>query len=148
MAESSLACGPILVIHPIQKCETPHLRAQGHIPLESSAWLRPIVRGAQRMADIEVYRGGSDLTAQPDDVDFDPQTGLVIPRHGVSVSSRPDKLARFGGPYRVTNLPPELEIVQSGRNRHHYEIIPRRPMTFEDYQKHLDQIVLEPVPRS
>jgi len=98
------------------------------------------------MADIEFYRGGNSLVARPDEVEYDAQTGLVIPKHGVSVSSRADRLRRFGGAYRLTNLPAELEIVQVGRNRHHHEIVPRRPMSFDNFQKYLDQIGLEPMP--
>lgn len=97
------------------------------------------------MADVDYYRGGGTVIARPHEVVFDPATGMVMPAHGVSVSTRPDKLTRFGGPYRVTNVPPELAIVQVGRNRYHYEIIPKHPMRFDEYQGHLDKIVLVPV---
>jgi hypothetical protein len=98
------------------------------------------------MADIEFYRGGDSLVAKPTDVEIDSATGLVQTVNGVSVSTRPDKLSRFGVPHRVTKLPPELAIVQVGRNRHHYEIVPTLPMTMDEYQSLLERIVLVPTP--
>lgn len=98
------------------------------------------------MPDIDVYRGGNSLIAKVTDVVIDPATGLVQPVNGVSVSSRPDRLVRFGGPYRVTNVPPELSIVRVGHSRHHYEIVPTRAMSMDEYQNLLDQIVLVSVP--
>lgn len=98
------------------------------------------------MPDIEVYRGGNSLIAKATDVVTDPASGLIQPVNGVSVSSRPDKLVRFGGPYRVTNVPPELEIIRVGKKRHHYEIVPTRPMSMGEYQGFLDRIVLVPIP--
>lgn len=96
--------------------------------------------------DGDFYRGGTSLKALPTDLVLDPATGLVQPVNGVSVSSRPEKLVRFGGPFRVTNVPPELEIVQVGRSRHHYEVVPTRPMSLDEYQGYLDRIVLVPPP--
>jgi hypothetical protein len=49
-------------------------------------------------------------------------------------------------PFRVTNVPPELAIIRVGRTRHHYEIVPTRPMSMAEYQSFLDRIVLVPVP--
>jgi hypothetical protein len=62
--------------------------------------------------------------------------------HGVSVFDDPGNLARFGGAYQVTNVPPTLQIVQRGRDIHHHEIVPAIPMTFLEYQTALDQIAL------
>jgi hypothetical protein len=93
---------------------------------------------------IEYYRGGTNLQARRREVRFDPTTGLVLPERGISVQSRPDGLERFGGAYRVTNLPPELRIVQRGLRPDHYEIIPAFPMSFDDYQSLLNRISLAP----
>jgi hypothetical protein len=94
------------------------------------------------MADY--YRGGNSLQPDPDEVKIDPATGLLQPTHGVSVFDRPDNLERFGGPYRVTNVPPELRIVQRGRNPRHFEIVPARPMTWAEYEAALGKIILVP----
>ena len=90
----------------------------------------------------DFYRGGPSLTPKPREVKIDPAAGLVLPTHGVSVSDRPDNLDRFGGAYRVTQVPVELRIVQRGRNPHHFEIVPVRPMTMQEYEQALAKIVL------
>ena len=96
------------------------------------------------MADVDYYRGGADLMPRPGELVVDPGTGLVLPIHGVSVESQPDRLGRFGGAYHITNLPPELRIVQVGRRRTHFEIIPVRPMPYDEYLAALGKIVLVP----
>jgi hypothetical protein len=98
------------------------------------------------MPDIDVYRGGTDLTPRDCDIVIDPDTGLVLPERGVSASSSPAGLSRYGGPHRVTNVPPELEVRQVGRRKTHYEIIPRHPMTRDEYAEALRKIVLVPHP--
>jgi hypothetical protein len=97
------------------------------------------------MAPVEYYRGGSSLKPRPIDVRIDRATGLLRPGRGVSVYCRPDGLERFGGAHRVTQVPPELAIVQVGRDPTHFEIVPTRPMTFEEYERALEKIVLLPV---
>ena len=97
------------------------------------------------MADVHFYRGGNSLTPRSDEVKTDPATGLLRTTHGVSVFDRPDNLGRFGGAYRLTNLPGELQIVQRGRDPHHHEIVPARPMTMSEYEEALSRIVLVPV---
>jgi hypothetical protein len=99
------------------------------------------------MADGEYYRGGNSLTPNVKEVRTDRKTGLVLPRRGVSVRRTPDGLERFGGPYRVTNVPPDLEVRQIGADPDHYEIVPVRPMTFAEYEELLGRIVLDPVTR-
>jgi hypothetical protein len=94
------------------------------------------------MLPIEYYRGGSSLAPRPIDVRIDPRTGLLRPDRGVSVSSRRDGLDRFGGAHQVTRIPPELTIVQVGRNPNHFEIVPVRPMTFAEYEQALGKTVL------
>ena len=56
--------------------------------------------------------------------------------------SNPAGLEKFGGAHRVTNLPADLQIVQIGKDPEHFEIIPVKPMTFDEYQDLLNQIVL------
>jgi hypothetical protein len=93
---------------------------------------------------MDYYRGGKSLKPFRQEVKLDPATGLVLPTHGVSVRDRPDKLDRFGGPFRVTSVPPELKIIQRGTDRHHFEIVPAYPMPFAEYEDALDRIVLIP----
>lgn len=91
------------------------------------------------------YRGGNSLRPRPFELRFDRVTGFVLPKRGVSVSSRPDGLDRFGGAYRVDNIPPELTVVQVGTDRTHFEIIPIRAMPLADYEAALAKITLTPV---
>jgi hypothetical protein len=90
-----------------------------------------------------VYRGGPDLTPLPRDVKVDPQTGLVQPTHGVSLSSDPADLRRFGGAYEVVSFPEGLVIRQRGRRITHFELMPAEAMTFERYRRLLEQVVLK-----
>ncbi|MBX9622208.1 MAG: hypothetical protein K2X82_00180 [Gemmataceae bacterium] len=91
------------------------------------------------------YRGGNSLAPRRIDVKIDPATGLVKPVRGVSVSTNPAWLDRFGGAYEVGPIPPELEVVQIGRDPNHHEIRPVAPMTFDRYAELLGQIPLTPV---
>jgi len=97
------------------------------------------------MAEGNFYRGGTNLRPKPFEVKVDPASGLVLPTHGISVFSRPDHLERFGGAYRVTNLPEELTIIQRGRDPTHFEVVPAYPMTLAEYEMALSKIVLVPV---
>jgi hypothetical protein len=63
------------------------------------------------------------------------------------VKGGPDHLERFGGAYRVTNLPEELTIIQRGREPTHFEIVPAYPMALAEYEMALSKIVLVPVSR-
>jgi hypothetical protein len=85
-----------------------------------------------------------NLTPRRSEVRFDAATGLVQPHRGIPVFSRPDGLERFGSAYRVVSLPPELRIIQVGRDQNHYEIVPDHPMTFDEYADALQKIVLQP----
>jgi acetoin utilization deacetylase AcuC-like enzyme len=91
------------------------------------------------------YRGGPSLAPRRLDVKFDRATGLVLPERGVSVSTRPDGLDRFGGAYEVGPLPPGLVVIQWGADPHHHEIIPATAMTFSEYADLLKQVPLTPV---
>ncbi len=94
------------------------------------------------MSDQTFYRGGNSLAVRPHEVRADTRTGLLRTTHGVSIFDRPDNLERFGGAYQVTDIPVTLQIVQRGRDQHHYEIVPAIPMTLDEYQQALNQIAL------
>ncbi|HUR53352.1 MAG TPA: hypothetical protein VMZ71_04440 [Gemmataceae bacterium] len=42
-------------------------------------------------------------------------------------------------------MPPNLAIVRAGRRPGHYEIAPAYPMTDDEYEQALEQIMLMPV---
>jgi hypothetical protein len=90
------------------------------------------------------YRGGNSLKPKPYEVKIDSATGLLQTTHGVSVFDRPDNLDRFGGVYQITAVPNDLNIVQRGRDPHHFEIVPAWPMTPAEYEDALNQVVLLP----
>jgi hypothetical protein len=96
------------------------------------------------MAADAYYRGGTSRKPTPGDVRIDAATGLVQPTHGISVYDRPDGLERFGGAHRVTAVPDSLRIIQRGRDPHHHEIVPARPMTLAEYEAAFGQVVLVP----
>lgn len=97
------------------------------------------------MSTPALYRGGGTLIPRPSEVKVDPRTGQVLPLRGVSVSTRPDGLERFGGAHRLGDLPPELKIIQVGRDPHHHEIVPAAPMPPDEYADLLQRIPLTPV---
>jgi hypothetical protein len=88
------------------------------------------------------YRGGSSLKPRRFELRFDPATGFVKPERGVSVSTRPDGLDRFGGAHVLGPIPPELQVVQIGKDPFHHEVIPFAPMTLDRYEELLAQIPL------
>ncbi|MCU0703358.1 MAG: hypothetical protein MUF18_05140 [Fimbriiglobus sp.] len=96
------------------------------------------------MSQQRYFRGGPSLTPRPVDLRPNPTTGLLRPGRGVSVFSEPGGLERFGGAYEVMGVPPDLVIVQTGKNPKHYEIAPAAPMTMAEYVAALGQIVLIP----
>jgi hypothetical protein len=91
------------------------------------------------------YRGGASLSPRRSEVKIDSRSGLVLPLRGVSISTRPDGLERFGGAHLLGDLPQELKVVQVGRDPHHYEIVPVTPMTFDDYESLLQSVPLTSV---
>ncbi len=97
------------------------------------------------MSQQRYFRGGPSLAPRPIDVRPDPVTGLLRPGRGVSVFSEPDGLERFGGAFEVTSVPPELTVVQTGRNPKHYELAPTAPMTMAEYTAALGRVGLSPV---
>lgn len=91
-----------------------------------------------------VYRGGPDLTPTPRDVRIDASTGLLQPTHGISLSSDPTEVQRFGGAYEVVSVPEGLVIQQRGRRPTHYELMPAVAMRWDRYCELLNQVVLKP----
>ncbi|MFP5227689.1 MAG: RHS repeat-associated core domain-containing protein [Acidobacteriota bacterium] len=87
-----------------------------------------------------MYRGGSSIIARSIDVKIDPETGLLKTTRGISLSTDPDGLARFGGAHEIESIPEGLEIRQVGQNPNHYELTPKEPMTMEQYQNLLNQV--------
>jgi hypothetical protein len=97
------------------------------------------------MSALQYYRGGNSLKPRRLDVKFDRATGLVKPERGVSVSTQPDGLERFGGAHALGPVPTDLQVVQIGRDPHHHETVPVAPMTMDRYAELLEQITLTPV---
>lgn len=91
------------------------------------------------------YRGGSSLQPRRGEVRIDPATGLLRTTHGISAFDRPDNLDRFSGAYELMTVPDTLRIIQRGRDPHHFEIVPAAPMSLDEYEKALQQIVLTAV---
>ncbi|WP_204104056.1 MULTISPECIES: hypothetical protein [Spirulina sp. CCY15215] len=90
----------------------------------------------------EFYRGGNNFQAKQNEVRIDPETGYVKPTHGISVHLDGDLMRRFGGAYKIVFFPETLTMIQRGRDRQHYEIVPREAnlLTFEQYQTELSKI--------
>jgi hypothetical protein len=88
------------------------------------------------------YRGGSQFQALPNEVKIDQHTGFVKPTNGISVHLDPNKVRRFGGAYKIIDLPDTLKIIQRGRDIQHYEIVPREAnlLTFEQFNDELKKI--------
>ena len=89
-----------------------------------------------------IYRGGSDLTPKPGELKI--KGGLVQPLRGISLHRDPAPLQRFGGAFRVKSIPPELEIVQQGRDLEHFELRPKCSMSLDELNDSLAKVVLEP----
>ncbi|HVA45095.1 MAG TPA: hypothetical protein VNH11_01805 [Pirellulales bacterium] len=92
---------------------------------------------------INVYRGGHDLDAKPNEYKVDRASGYLKNTHGVSVETDQAALARFGEVRRIKSIPPMLTIVQRGQRLTHFEIVPRQSLTPSEYQAALDQVELE-----
>ncbi len=52
-------------------------------------------------------------------------------------------MSKFGGAFRVKYIPDLLKIIQRGKDPNHYEIVPKIPMTLEQYKDLLAKVVLE-----
>ena len=97
------------------------------------------------MSEPTIYRGGPSLAPRRFEVKLDAANGMVRPLRGVSVSTRPDGLERFGGAFVVGDLPAELKVIQVGRDPHHHEIVPAVPISFDEYADLLARVSLAPV---
>ncbi len=91
------------------------------------------------------FRGGASFKIKPNEVKIDPFTKLIKTSHGVSVHIDPNKVAKFGGAYKIHKLPKGLKIIQRGTDQGHFEIVPEYDMTLEQFQKLLDLIEVLPV---
>jgi hypothetical protein len=90
-----------------------------------------------------LYRGGADLTPRLGlDVVADTMTGLLKTTRGISLFDDPVLVERFGGAYEIEFIPDGLQVLQRGRNPHHFELTPATPMTFERYNELLAQVIL------
>jgi hypothetical protein len=94
------------------------------------------------MANGPFFRGGNSVSPRPIDYRVDARTGLLRTSRGVSVFDQPDGLDRFGGAFLLTTIPSTLRIMQVGRNPHHFEVVPVRPMTLAEYEQELARIIL------
>lgn len=90
------------------------------------------------------FRGGSSFKLKPGEVKINQETGLVRTIHGVSIYNNPSGLSRFGGAYRIDNLPKGLNIIQRGKDLTHFEVVPTNEMTIDNFQYLLDQITTIP----
>ncbi len=91
---------------------------------------------------VNVYRGGHDLSARPNEYKVD-AAGNVKTSRGVSIETDRAALSRFGDVFRIKSIPGTLRIVQRGQRLTHFEIVPRQPMTPLEYQAALDEVLLE-----
>ena len=89
-----------------------------------------------------IYRGGNQFIAKPNEVKIDRKTGFVKPTNGISVHLNPNQVKKFGGAYKIIDLPNTLKIIQRGRDLQHYEIVPRTAnlLTFEQFNQELQKI--------
>ena len=92
--------------------------------------------------DMKVYRGGSSFEVKPGEVKI--KDGMVQTTHGPSLNLDPEKVKKFGGAYRVKEIPDELQIIQRGKDLRHYEIVPKDPMPLEKFVELLKKVKLGP----
>jgi len=74
---------------------------------------------------------------------IDKATGQVKTTHGVSVFDNPTSVSSKGfDPHKIdmSTVSDDLKIIQRGNDPKHYEIVPSRPMSVEDYQAALSKI--------
>lgn len=93
------------------------------------------------LARVDVFRGGSDVTVRPGEVKIG-RDGLVQPIRGLSVDTDPANLVRFGSARRIVSIPDELQIIQRGLRATHFEVVPKQPMSLQDFQRFVNAIVL------
>ncbi|WP_322923213.1 polymorphic toxin-type HINT domain-containing protein [Paenibacillus campi] len=88
--------------------------------------------------NVNVYRGGSSFTVRSMDVKI--IDGQVQTNRGISLDVNPSTVEKFGGAYRIDFLPEGLKIIQRGQRVEHFEIVPDKPITLEEFQILLNQI--------
>jgi hypothetical protein len=91
---------------------------------------------------FKVYRGGPSLEVTAKDIRIEKATGLVQPTHGLSLDMDPEMVRKFGGAFRIKNMPQGLKIIQRGQRKTHYEIVPEHPMTFQEYTDLMKRVEL------
>lgn len=89
---------------------------------------------------VNIYRGGGDFTVELKDIKIDKATGLVKDTHGLSLDINPDTVSKFGGAYKIESIPDGLKVIQRGSRAEHFEIVPTKPVTVEQFQELLNQI--------
>lgn len=114
--------------------------AQARAGMESqypADWFRRAENG-----NLVLYRGGS-LQATLKDVKMDPMTGLLKNTHGISLNVDPSKVSRFGDLQQILSLPPQLRVIQRGKDLGHFEITPRHSgtMDFTQFNQFLQEVV-------
>lgn len=80
------------------------------------------------------------IGAQLKDVKFI-ENDIIKTTHGISLNSNISELSRFSKISKVDSIPDCLKIIQRGVKPNHFEIVPKSPMSFSDYQEALKQIV-------
>ena len=96
--------------------------------------------------NVPAFRGGANFTIKPGEIRIDPTTGMVKSTHGVSLDVNPHAVQRFGGAHQIATMPSDLQIIQRGARLSHFEIVPRIPMSQEQFQNLLNQITTIPFP--
>jgi hypothetical protein len=78
------------------------------------------------------------------DIKIDSATGLVKTTHGISLDVNPNTVSKFGEAYKIDSLPDGLKIIQRGTRAEHFEIVPTKLMTVDEFQGLLNQIKTSP----
>lgn len=95
--------------------------------------------------EMNIFRGGNSFKVKTNEVKINTETGLLKTTHGVSVNVDASKVSKFGGAYKLDSLPEGLKIIQRGADAGHFEIVPAKPMTMNEFQWLLNQIKTSPV---
>lgn len=86
-----------------------------------------------------IYRGGSDLTPKPGELRI--KDGIVQPKRGISHNIDPAKVERYGGAHQVESIPDTLKFEQIGPDPGHYELMPKMPMSLEQFLQELGKVI-------
>ncbi len=97
---------------------------------------------------LDFFRGSrpgqtASFEPRPNDFKVDPESGLVKPTHGVSVFDNAESVASKGfTPHKIdeATIPESLHIKQRGADPHHFEIMPKEPMSPEKFREDLKKI--------